>query len=390
MAAAARPTVTVYSAVSGEASGSVPLPAVLTAPIRRDVVHFVHSNISKNHRQAYAVSKHAGEQTSAESWGTGRAVARIPRVSGGGTNRSGQGAFGNMCRKGRMFAPTKIWRRWHRHVNVNQRRYALVSALAASAVPALVQARGHRISDVPEVPLVLSGLEGIAKTKAAVAALGKVGAGDDLARASESKKLRAGKGKARNRRYVVRRGPLFVHTAEETATQRAVRNLPGVDTVNVDRLNLLQLAPGGHMGRFVIWSQAAFERLARLYGTASTAAELKKGYTLPRATMNNADLARIINSTEVQSALRPAVHGRVWARQKKNPLRNKAAMLKLNPYAAIVRKTEAAAADARAKAKAAGVKTKRTGTAASKALRAASTKFIKALASDEFVRPKEA
>ena len=27
-------------------------------------------------------------QTSAESWGTGRAVARIPRVRGGGTHRS--------------------------------------------------------------------------------------------------------------------------------------------------------------------------------------------------------------------------------------------------------------------------------------------------------------
>ena len=73
-------------------------------------------------------------------------MARIPRVSGGGTNRSGQGAFGNMCRGGRMFAPTKTWRRWHRHINVNQRRYALCSALAASAVPALIMAKGIRYS----------------------------------------------------------------------------------------------------------------------------------------------------------------------------------------------------------------------------------------------------
>jgi len=156
--------VTVYN-TTGVAAGSAALPAVLTAPIRRDVVHYVHSNINKNRRQAYAVSKSAGEQTSAESWGTGRAVARIPRVGGGGTHRSGQGAFGNMCRKGRMFAPTKIWRRWHRHVNVNQRRFAIVSALAASAVPALVMARGHRVAKLPEVPLVVSGLETINKTK---------------------------------------------------------------------------------------------------------------------------------------------------------------------------------------------------------------------------------
>lgn len=83
-----------------------------------------------------------GHQTSAESWGTGRAVARIPRVRGGGTHRSGQGAFGNMCRGGRMFAPTKTWRRWHRKVNVNQKRYAMVSAIAASGIPALVMSKG--------------------------------------------------------------------------------------------------------------------------------------------------------------------------------------------------------------------------------------------------------
>ena len=72
------------------------MPKVFLAPIRQDVVHFVHSEMSKNKRQPYAVSKHAGHQTSAESWGTGRAVARIPRVRGGGTHRSGQGAFGNV------------------------------------------------------------------------------------------------------------------------------------------------------------------------------------------------------------------------------------------------------------------------------------------------------
>lgn len=85
----------------------------------------------------------SGHQTSAESWGTGRAVARIPRVRGGGTHRSGQGAFGNMCRGGRMFAPTKTWRRWHRRINVNQKRYAICSAIAATGLPALVMSKGN-------------------------------------------------------------------------------------------------------------------------------------------------------------------------------------------------------------------------------------------------------
>merc|ERR1712195_412562 len=143
--ATARPVVSVYKFDEpSEKSGSMGMPVVLTTPLRPDLVRAVHTNVSKNKRQAYAVYAKAGYETAAESWGTGRAVARIPRVPGGGPHRSGQGAFGNMCRGGRMFNPTKTWRKWHRKINVNQRRYAICSALAASALPALVMARGHK------------------------------------------------------------------------------------------------------------------------------------------------------------------------------------------------------------------------------------------------------
>merc|ERR1719503_350277 len=148
----------------------------LGAPLRPDLVRYIHTNVSKNRRQAYAVSPKAGYDTAAESWGTGRAVARVPRAPGGGTHRSGQGTFGNMCRGGGMFSPTKTWRRWHRRVNVTQKRHAVVSALAASSLPPLVMARGHRISEVSELPLVISnGAESVTKTKAAVDMLKKLG-----------------------------------------------------------------------------------------------------------------------------------------------------------------------------------------------------------------------
>ena len=144
---AARPLVSVFS-LTGDKAGETALPAVMTAPLRPDIVQFVHTNINKNNRQAYSVSVRAGKNVSAHSWGTGRAVARIPRVGGGGTSRSGQGAFGNMCRGGRMFAPTKTYRKWHKKVNTSQKRYAVASSLAASAIPALVMARGHRVDEV--------------------------------------------------------------------------------------------------------------------------------------------------------------------------------------------------------------------------------------------------
>ena len=73
--ACARPLISAYSE-KGESSGkNVTLPAELKAPIQPDVVNLAHTNLCKNNRQPYAASELAGHQTSAESWGTGRAVA---------------------------------------------------------------------------------------------------------------------------------------------------------------------------------------------------------------------------------------------------------------------------------------------------------------------------
>merc|ERR1740139_1537341 len=126
----------------------VDMPDVFTAPIRDDIVQFCHTNMAKNRRQAHGKIMTEGHKHSAASWGTGRAVARIPRIGGSGTSRSGQGAFGNMCRKGRMFAPIKTWRRWHRKVNIKQRRHAAAAAIAASGCTPLVLARGHKVQNV--------------------------------------------------------------------------------------------------------------------------------------------------------------------------------------------------------------------------------------------------
>jgi large subunit ribosomal protein L4e len=346
----ARPVLSVFS-LSGEKASTTPLPAVFTAPIRPDVVQFVHTNMNKNNRQAFAVSMSAGKNVSASSWGTGRAVARIPRVGGGGTSRSGQGAFGNMCRGGRMFAPTKTWRKWHRKINTTQKRYAVASALAASAVPALVMARGHRVEDVPEIPLVLdSALESTKKTSAAKDILAAVGALADVEKAADSKKIRAGKGKMRGRRYTLRRGPLVVYKENDGVAQ-AFRNLPGVELCCVSRLNLLQLAPGGHMGRFCIWSQAAVDELDTIYGA--------EGKRIPSAAMTNADLARIINSDEVQSIVNPAKRADTPRLRKKNAIKSVKALAKLDPYAAAAREAETRAQAARAGKKAATIKAKR-------------------------------
>uniref|UniRef100_A0A2K5PMG5 Large ribosomal subunit protein uL4 C-terminal domain-containing protein n=1 Tax=Cebus imitator TaxID=2715852 RepID=A0A2K5PMG5_CEBIM len=268
----------------GESSGkNVTLPAVFKYPIGPDIVNFVHTNLRKKNRQPYAVSEIAGHQTSAEAWGIGRAVARIPRVQSGGTHRSGQGAFGNMCHGGQMFAPTKTWCCWHRRVNTTQKRYAVCCALAASALPALVMSKCHRIEEVPELPLVVEDkVEGCKQTK-------------------EAK-----------------------HPWNYFAQCKQIEHLK-------------LAAPGGHVGRFCIWTKSAFRKLDELYGTWRKAASLKSNYNLPMHKMNNTDLSRILKSPEIQRALR-APRKKIHCRDlKKNPLKNLRIMLKLNLYTKIMR-----------------------------------------------------
>jgi large subunit ribosomal protein L4e len=57
---ASRPLVSVYSAKNELTGQSVKLPAVFRAPIRTDIVQFVHTNLAKNKRQPYGVSREAG------------------------------------------------------------------------------------------------------------------------------------------------------------------------------------------------------------------------------------------------------------------------------------------------------------------------------------------
>jgi len=260
-----------------------------------------------------------------------------------------------------MFAPTKTWRKWHQKINLNQKRYAVCSALAASAVPALVMARGHKIDKVSEIPLVVANelVDNLSKTSAAVALLKKLEAYTDVQKVIDSRKIRAGVGKSRNRRYVQRLGPLVVH-GDKDAAKKAFRNVPGIDLVNVRHLNLLQLAPGGHLGRFVIWTKEAFSQLDRLYGSY-TKASAKSGFSLPRPLLTNTDVTRIINSDEIQSILRAKHRKSRRPAQKRNPLKNLGALIKLNPYAKTQRRNALLGQAQREKKKAALLEKKRKG-----------------------------
>ena len=94
---------------------------------------------------------------------------------------------------------------------------------------------------MPEIPLVVDdSSESITKTSKAVQILKAVGAYEDAEKAKDSKNVRRGKGKMRNRRYVNRKGPLVIY-GNDNGIAKAFRNLPGVDTAPVTALNLMQV-----------------------------------------------------------------------------------------------------------------------------------------------------
>jgi len=68
----------------------------------------------------------------------------------------------------------------------------------------------------------------------------QIGADEDVQKAKDSRNIRRGKGKMRNRRYVGRKGPLVVY-GDDSGIAKAFRNLPGVDVLPVTALNILQV-----------------------------------------------------------------------------------------------------------------------------------------------------
>lgn len=137
-----------------------------------------------------------------------------------------------------------------------------------------MQGRGHRVTKVPELPLVIKVDATLEKTKKATELLKSLGITEDIEASKASKNIRAGKGKYRNRRFKMKRGPLVIHDGEEDKL-KAFRNMGGVDFCNVHSLSILKLAPGGHIGRFCIWTEQAFDTLDKLFGTAKTSSERK-------------------------------------------------------------------------------------------------------------------
>ncbi|MHA1606517.1 MAG: 50S ribosomal protein L4 [Candidatus Freyarchaeota archaeon] len=252
--------------LKGEPVKEIEIPKVFLTPFRPDLIKRAVLSILSARRQPYGVDLRAGKRTSAESWGTGYGVARVPRVKGRRHPSAGRAAFVPMAVGGRRTHPPKPEKVFLEKINKREKRLATCSAIAATAKKELVEERGHKLDGVPEFPLVLTDeLQKIATAKEFKEVLTVFGLWDDVLRARKRmKKVRAGKGKMRGRRRKRARSVLIV-VKEDLGISKAARNYPGVDVVVARNLNVEVLAPGGHPGRLTVWSESAIKMLDELF-----------------------------------------------------------------------------------------------------------------------------
>jgi large subunit ribosomal protein L4e len=244
--------------LQNEKTGEVELPKVFGTPVRHDVIKKAVVHLQSTRFQPQGRDPMAGKRTTAESRGTGHGIARVPRLKG-----SSRAAFGVSIVGGHAAFPPRSEKVIVKRINKKEKRFAIRSGIAATAVKELVEKRGHKFMS-EQLPIVVSNeLESLEKTKDVEAVFQAIGIQEDVERA-DRRKVRAGKGKMRGRKHKKGKGPLIV-VSKDNGIGYAARNLPGVEISSVAGLNAELLAPGAHPGRLVIWSESAFEEIDEVW-----------------------------------------------------------------------------------------------------------------------------
>ncbi len=256
--------------IKGEAKGDIKLPAQFSEEVRPDLIRRTVLAIQSHKMQPHGLKENAGNRYSSEfskrrreyrtTYGFGQ--SRTPRKI---TVRQGSrfitlGATAPNTVGGRVAHPPKVEKVLAEKINNKERKKAIRSAIAATAVKEIVLSRGHKIENVKEIPIIIeSKIENVKKAKEIKELLEKVGLKEEIERAKE-KKVRAGKGTMRGRRYKKKVGPLFV-VSKKCDLSKSAKNIAGADVYVVKDLNAEVLAPGTHPGRIVIWSEEAIKTL---------------------------------------------------------------------------------------------------------------------------------
>lgn len=241
--------------VDGTPHGEIELPTVFETTVRPDLIKRAVLAAQANRKQDYGADEHAGLRTPAESPGSGRGMAHVPRVDG-------QAARVPQAVGGRAAHPPKAEKDRSLDVNDKERKQAVRSALAATADSEWVSDRGHAFNTDSPLPVVVDDdFEELVKTREVVAFLEAVGLYADIERAEDGTGIRSGRGKTRGRKRQTPSSILFV-TSAAAGPSKAARNLAGATVATGTEVDAEELAPGTHPGRLTVFTESALTEVA--------------------------------------------------------------------------------------------------------------------------------
>jgi large subunit ribosomal protein L4e len=250
--------------------GDIELPAQFNEEFRPDLIKRAVHALQSSRRQRYGATPRAGMRHSSDlskrrrkyrgCYGFG--ISRVNRkiLSRRGTRMFWVGASSPQTRGGKRSHPAKAEKILEKQINKKENRKAIRSAMAATLSKDLVDKRGHFTPE--NYPFIIdSSLEQLSKTKEITQALLNLGFKEELER-SLIKKVRAGMGKLRGRRYQRKKGPLVV-VSDNCPLLKSAQNIAGVDVVSVKGVNVELLAPGASAGRVTLWTDKAIDVVSK-------------------------------------------------------------------------------------------------------------------------------
>ena len=255
-------------AINGKKEGDIELPNVFETKINPTLIHKAYINLESHGFQKHSTKPTAGMEVVADSNDppTGRGVARIAKIKGGGGGRAGQAGEVASTRGGRQAHPPKANKVIYKKLNKKENKLALCSAIAATASKELVERRGHKVDGIDSFPIVISDdIEKISKTSELNRVLDDLKITQDVKRL-ENRKRRTGKVALRGRVSKIGKSVLFV-VSKGASIVKAANSIPGVEVCPAKDLSVLDLAPGGNLIRLTIFSKKAIEEIAEIKST---------------------------------------------------------------------------------------------------------------------------
>ncbi|MAG38413.1 50S ribosomal protein L4 [Candidatus Pacearchaeota archaeon] len=238
----------------GKGKGDIELPDLFSKDIRSDLVQkYINASVVLK-TQPYSHDPKAGKKHSASGtishkrhdWKGhyGRGISRVPRKTmwRRGTQFYWIGAELSSARGGRRAHGPKLVKRI-RKINKKEIQKAFNSALSATAFPEQIVSRYSSINKIESVPAVIESLP--EKTKDLKNAIKNIFQNMDNI-VFKNKTVRAGKGKARGRKYKSNPGLLIIKADSEKVKSKEF------DIVSINELSISDLYP---LGRLTLYTK---------------------------------------------------------------------------------------------------------------------------------------